>query len=238
MANLNAPVGNRKIYRLETSVLEFLHNFRKEKQFSRTVEVYHLNKKEDNEYYKLLCTEFLFKDEENADVILLKKLSYLWDEVEVLVNIENRIVAIVNLSEIKLRWIEISDSLSTAYKGLAIESYFLTINELLEVEEKVCDFLNSPKMYGMLFNGLSLQHFPSERRERKITEHGIEVLETTSQVNDGKKGEIRITAIQTEITDILGYNRIYHYDNTLLIEGYVAIKKKEKEMRHSLLWIG
>ena len=74
MANLNAPLGNRKIYRLETSVLEFLHNFRKEKQFSRTVEVYHLNKKENYEYYKLLCTEFLFKDEENADVILLKKL--------------------------------------------------------------------------------------------------------------------------------------------------------------------
>lgn len=225
-------------YRYETSIDENLpEEYCIQKSFVRNLKIFYLGRKEKYQYFRIICLKFNFSDEENSDVIFLKKLSYLWDDLEILVNEENIIVKIVNLISLKMRWQEISATLSLDYKGNEVGRYFQTISLLLENDKEAIAFLNSYKMLGLLFNG-QYGGYVDNIKTRLISEEGIEFSESLKLTKKENRREVKTGILNKELTHFEIYNGIFFYENSHLIEAFLDIKMQDKQIKHSLLWIG
>ena len=148
---------DNKTYRIETIVIEEnAPNYFTQKKYARNVEIYYLGKNRKNGHFifQLLTVEFDFSNDDNAMAKFTKKMSYLFDELELEVNNEGIILNVININSLRLRWLDIETQLSKEYKGDAVERYFNQIADLLESEEKLINFLEDYKMLGLLFHGL------------------------------------------------------------------------------------
>ena len=94
---------NVNTYRFESNVSEEIaSNYYTEKRYVRTVEIYFLRKHKELYQYQILCTKFDFSDQDTASGFLLKKISYLFDELDIYADEENNIVKVNNISNLKL----------------------------------------------------------------------------------------------------------------------------------------
>ncbi|MFC6269772.1 hypothetical protein [Frigoriflavimonas asaccharolytica] len=227
------------IYHYETIISKKIsENHIINKSFVREVKIFYLGKKEKNQLFRLLTLKFKFSDEDNSDVIFLKKLSYLWDDIEVMVNSENVIINIENLLKLRLRWLKTSNSLSLSHTGNAVEKYFVKISNLLENSDKVCEFLNSYKMFGLLFNGQYGGYDDYNIKKRMFSEQNIALTESLKIIKKEHKRELKTEILEKNLTEIENYNGIFFYENDHLIEAFVDYKMKDKQIKYSLLWIG
>lgn len=227
------------IYHYETIISKKISkNYIINKSFVREVKIFYLGKKEKNQHFRLLTLKFKYSDEDNSDVIFLKKISYLWDDIEVIVNIENVIIKIENLLKLRLRWLEISNTLSLSHSGSVVERYFVTISNLLENNDKVCQFLNSYKMFGLIFNGQYGGYDDYNNKKRIFSEEYIAFTESLKIIKKEHKREVKSEILEKNLTDIENYNGVFFYENDHLIEVFVDYKMKEKQIKYSLLWIG
>lgn len=225
---------HQKVYRLETIVTEQKDLFYlTEKKYVRNVEVYYLGKIYKNHHFQVLVVEFDFSDDDNAEGILIKEISYLFDELEIFADEEGSIFNIGNLDSLKRRWIIISSKLSLSHKGETIDNYFAQISRLLENEQELIDFLSGYQMFGLLFNGL-LNSFQN-KTSRVSSEGFTEILKVKSESD---KTMISISADNIENTGIKDFSGILQYRNTIYEEGFIEVKKNKYHLKHSLLWIG
>ncbi len=225
-----------RIYRLESVIIENPNtSYSRQKNFVRNVEIYYLGRKELLHYYQILTTNFSFSNEDNAMGQLLKKISYLFDEVELLADDENNIVKILNLLEIKKRWFTITDILSKNHKGNAIENYFYTISTMLENEESFISFLNEYKMFGLFFNGQYGEYELGSKKQRTIATNNGEIIEHMAvQILEN---ELIISLYATE--DMASkYVGSFVYRKSNLIEAYLTSETEKSHIKNSLLWIG
>ncbi len=225
---------HRKIYRLETIVTEQRNSFYStQKSFARQIEVYYLGKLKEEHRFQVLVVDFDFSDDEDAMGKFLKKISYLFDELECKVDAEGNITAVDNLLFLRLRWTKIQAELSKTHKGEVVEHYFNQIDRLLGDEAKLIDFLGSYKMFGLLFNGL-LQSFET-KRGRESLDGFIEIM---TPVKVGDKMMLKISAQNLEQTDIDDFRGLFVCKGDHYEEGFIEIKKQNSHLKHSLLWIG
>ncbi|AZB20116.1 hypothetical protein EG352_21370 [Chryseobacterium indologenes] len=225
---------HRKTYRHETIVIEQKNSFyTTQKSFARQIEIYYLGKAKEEYRFQVLVVDFDFSDDEDAMGKFLKKISYLFDEIECKVDEDGNITAIDNLLFLRLRWVKIQDELVKTHQGEAVESYFSQISSLLEDEAKLIDFLGGYNMFGLLFNGL-LQSFETKRK-RETTEGFTEIM---TPVKVGDKMILKISAQNLEETDIDHFTGLFVCKGDLYEEGFIEIKKQNSHLKHSLLWIG
>lgn len=230
---------NDATYRYETIVTEkHSEHYSEESSVVRNLKVFHLGEIGENSYFQVICLKFSFSDEDRADIILLKKLSYLWDNIEILVNKDNKIIRILNLNQLRLEWIVLKEKLSTDYQGDAVNSYFQMVDKLLENEEKICDFLNSYKMLGMIFNGQYGGYNESGYKFRQITENNISFLEELKIIKNENKQEVQTAFAENKTSDYESYKGIFQYENNHLKEAFLDFKLTDKHIKHSLIWIG
>ena len=225
-----------RIYRLESVVIENPNtSYSREKSFVRNVEIYYLGRKELLHYYQILTTHFSFSNEDNAMGQLLKKISYLFDEVELLADDENNIVKILNLLEIKKRWFAIAEILSKDHKGDAIDNYFYTISTMLENEKSFISFLNEYKMFGLFFNGQYGEYELGVKKQRTIATNNGEIIEHMAVNILENILMISLDATQDMASKYVG-TFFYRKDN--LIEAYLTSETEKSHIKNSLLWIG
>ena len=231
---MNCKIGTKKKYRLECFVIEnYNKSYQREKSYIRNIEVYYLAKKEANDQFQILVTEFKFSNDDNAMGKLIKQLSYLFDELILTIDVDGNIVSIDNLGFLRLRWIKIRTKLSSLHQGNAVENYFNQMSTILENEESLIEFLQEYKMFGLLFNGLWT--ISEGKRERKTKEGYTEIMTSTKK---GEKIIQTITAKDLEQSDVTYFKGINFINKGNFVESFVEIKKREYHLKHSLLWIG
>lgn len=222
-------------YRFETIVSEeIMPNYILEKKYVRNVEISFLRKHKELYQYQILCIKFDFSDQDTASGFLLKKISYLFDEIDLYADEENNIVKLNNLNFIKLRWKQLQMKLLETNKGSAVENYFKQISDVLEDERRFIEFLSGYNMFGLYFNGQSGKYPDNGRKIRKITEEKNEYLyrETFSAE------EIRIKMKSSEDKNESQTEGISIYEKGLLKENFVSSKENNHQIKYSLLWVG
>ncbi|WET49222.1 hypothetical protein PYS58_22145 [Chryseobacterium indologenes] len=225
---------HQKMYRLETIVIEQKNPFYStQKSYVREVEVYYYGKVKDLHDFQILVSHFDFSEEEGAMDSFLKKISYLFDEIECRVDDEGNITEVDNLLFLRLRWAKIQSDLSETHKGEAVDQYFSQISALLEDEVKLIDFLGSYQMFGLLFNGL-LQTF--DIRKKKDSPEGF--TEIMTPIKEGEKLILKISAENLEQTGIDDFRGLFVSRKDQLEEGFIEVRKNNFHLKHSLLWIG
>ncbi|MGE8555565.1 MAG: hypothetical protein ACN6OB_16720 [Chryseobacterium jejuense] len=225
---------HQKIYRLETIITEQKNPvYATQKKYGREVEVYYYGKVKEEHEFQILVTHFDFSEEEGTMDKFLKKISYLFDEIECRVDDEGNITAIDNLLFLRLRWTKIQADLSETHKGEAVDRYFSQISDLLEDEKKLIDFLGSYQMFGLLFNGL-LQAFETKKK-RESPEGFTEIM---TPVKEGNTMSLKISAENLEQTGTNDFRGLFVSREDQLEEGFIEVKKNNFHLKHSLLWIG
>ncbi|MGU3373770.1 hypothetical protein [Chryseobacterium sp. M5A1_1a] len=225
---------HQKIYRLETIVTEQKNPFYSiKKSYAREVEVYYYGKVKDDYDFQILVTDFSFSEDEGTMDKFLKKISYLFDEIECRVDVEGNITSVDNLLFLRIRWGKMQADLSETHKGEVVDRYFSQISDLLEDEMKLIDFLGSYNMFGLLFNGL-LQSFDA-RRKRESSDGFTEIM---MPVKDGDKMILKISAENLEYSDTDDFGGLFVCRGDQLEEGFIEIKKDNFHLKHSLLWVG
>ncbi|KAB1229569.1 hypothetical protein [Chryseobacterium viscerum] len=225
---------HQKIYRLETIVKEQRNPvYAITKSYARQIEVYYLGKTKEDHQFQILVVGFDFSDQDTAMGKFIKKISYLFDELECRVDNEGNITAIDNLLFLRLRWGKIQSELSKTHKGEAIDNYFNQIGSILEDEAKLIDFLTGYNMFGLLFNGL-LESFDTKRK--RISPDGFTEIMTPEK--DGEKMILKVSAQNLEQSEIDDFKGIFICKENQYEEGFIEIKKQNFHLKHSLLWIG
>lgn len=101
------------------------------------------------------CNLFVEKfDFDRTTESFIKKISYVFDEIELISNNQGRIIEIKNSAEILDRWIKCRDGLYVNHKGAVIETYFNIIDGLFSDQSQLIGFIEQNKMYGLYFNGM------------------------------------------------------------------------------------
>lgn len=210
---------HQKVYRLETIVKEQKNIFYlTEKKYVRNVEIYYLGNIDERHHFQVLVVEFEFSEEDTARTRLLKKVSYLFDELELTVDDSGNILTVENLLFLRLRWAKIQSELFEFHKGEPINNYFNEINSVLNSEAKLIEFLSGYKMFGLLFNGL-LNSFQNTKN-RHSPEGFTEVLSINT---DEEKRRIKITAENIQNTEINQFQGILKYRKNIYEEGFIEI---------------
>ncbi|KFE97882.1 hypothetical protein [Chryseobacterium luteum] len=228
MTNLNT-------YRFESIVSEeIMPNYFTEKKYTRTVEIFFFIKYKELYHYQILCTKFDFSDQDTAVGFFLKKISYLFDELDVYADEENNIVKINNISSLRLRWQELKTKLWETNKGDEVENYFRNISSVLDNEKNLISFLQSYNMFGLYFNGQSGQYADDGKKIRVITEGKIEYLH--KQDLSPEETEIKMKVSKDKNENYIEGTAIY--EKGILRENFVQSKENKCEIKYSLLWVG
>ncbi len=224
---------NQKTYRLETIVYEQRNPFYTiQKSFTRNVEVYYLGKVKENYQFQIIVVDFIFS-EEDAQSMLLKKLSYLFDELELTLNNEGKILSVDNILFLRMRWIAIQADLSKLHQGAAVDGYFREISSVLENEKRLINFLSGYSMLGLLFHqSLTI------KEGKNISLYHDGYTEVATLVQKGEKTIVTITVANEEDSKTNYFGGILKCRNNRYEEGFIEIKKHHYHIKYSLLWIG
>lgn len=140
-------------YRIETIVQEKLNETNyKTSHYIREVSILCGKKQQGLYKYSVHTLKFHFPKKANTLQYILKKIAYLFDELELGVDDDRKICKVYNLSTLKSQWQFICLELLEENRGYAIEDYCTQISNLLSKEDKLIDFLHQKEMLGMFFN--------------------------------------------------------------------------------------
>lgn len=232
---MNIRMINANTYRFESIISEeIMPNYSVEKKYTRFVEIYFLKKYKELYRYQILCTKFDFSDQDTATGFFIKKISYLFDEIDLYADNENNIVKLNNLHSIKLRWKELQVKLWETNKGIEVENYFRQISNLFEDEGKVIKFLTGYNMFGLYFNGQTGQYSEDGKKTRKISEEKMEYLHKKNSSEE----KITIKMRTSEDIDENLTEGISIYEKEILMENFVLSRENKCEIKYSLLWVG
>ncbi|MCL8537251.1 hypothetical protein M9991_10315 [Chryseobacterium gallinarum] len=225
---------HQKTYRLETIVTEQKNPFYfTTKSYARQVEVYYFGKVKELHQFQVLVVDFDFSDDENAMGKLIKKISYLFDELECKVDEEGNIMTVDNLLSLRLRWVQIQEELSKSHKGDVMDRYFGQVTNLLEDEDKLIGFLGGYNMFGLLFNGL-FNSFDTKMK-RESSEGFTEIM---TPVKNGDTVILKISAENLEGLGVEHFRGLFVCKKNNYEEGFIEIRKHNYHLKHSLVWTG
>ena len=199
------------------------------------MEIYFLGYHKNEFLYQLLTIDYSFSNEDNSEGIFLKKMSRLFNDVQVIANEENSIVRIVNIKALKLKWKNLLEKLSVDYQGNAVENYFKTISGVLDNEKEFIKFLEGYSMFGMYFNGHYGNFNLYKKKERYTMQNQISLREQTGISKT--EGVISLKQIGFSEEKIISEG-VFTYKDNKLNEGYLEINNFDKQTKYSLLWMG
>lgn len=232
---MNIRMINANTYRFESIISEeIMPNYSVEKKYTRFVEIYFLKKYKERYRYQILCTKFDFSDQDTATGFFIKKISYLFDELDIYADEENNIVKVNNISNLRLKWQDLKVKMWETNKGDEVENYFRSISSVLDNEENLIAFLQSYNMFGLYFNGQLGQYPDDGKRIRVITEEKMEYLH--KEISSEKEITIKMRAFENK--DENPMEGISIYEKGILRENFVLSIENKCEIKYSLLWVG
>lgn len=145
----NAPFYNVSLYDFSTIFLD-----EKDKKYVRKVKIYQFFQHK-KKIYQFLTLNFDFgKDYEHISPVI-RSISYLFNEIvlEIAYRDEDytEIISqkVENVSAIKKEWQQVKNRFLLNHQGVVIESYFKSIDEMFEDQDKFIAFLYQNSMFGV-----------------------------------------------------------------------------------------
>lgn len=172
-------------------------------------------------------------------MILLKKLGYVFDYLELGVSNKGQIEKVFNQKEVLLRFQEIKKQIEKDHYGQELQRVFQSISRTIESEQKLIAFLQSYKMFGLYFSGLYVpfQSKLSELITRKISLQDFEnqLIEEKIINKDDFTFDISLNEPAETINNYTGilktqYNRI--------LMGYLEIETQDLNLKYNTSWVG
>ena len=199
--------------------------------FSRKIKIFHTGVVAGKHRFQLLTLNFSEIGDQSESTSLLRKISYLFDNVVVSVDNSMRIEKVNNLNDLFNRWLYIKEEISRTYKGFAVENYFNTIDYLLKNPVRLIEFFHEYKMFGLFFNGF-LNTFPIGR-SIILEKSGIEL--SAKKVNDDIECVQLRTFFENEKENVEGE---FYYENSCLLDATVNLSKENEKHKYQLLCFG
>jgi hypothetical protein len=202
----------------------------------------------NNEYYLYrvcyLDAVFQLSNKYKPDERLVKKLSFVFDDLLLGVGAQGLVEKVLNTDALKNRWQVEKAAINEQYEGEYITHYLKGMDDLLENEKAVIEFLQMPGMYGNYFNGLwNTFHYQQDYYNRvrygKEAE-GVTVDETVQcklveSAEDNQVVELDIATTNNLVTE---YKGAYRYFNGLLQNGERKISINNTTITYTIKWTG
>ncbi|UTN02197.1 hypothetical protein L0669_12810 [Flavobacterium bizetiae] len=246
------PVLNKtQPYRFTTRTIDSSNKNRIiEYKLIREVELTYMGKRKEIFVYHVLTTRVAIKSDQTVkNEKFLKENVFAFGIIVLGVNEKGEIVKVYNLNEMEDRWIKRVYALREHSSGYEFDVFVDDISNVLRDEEKTLFFLNSKNMLGLYFHGLfgknDIKETP-KKRPAAIMEFD-DVIVTEEILTDKKGPKFIITAQKSNNGErVISSNDIVKkyegkllYDkNNQLLDGFLEIENENKNIKHSLVWVG
>lgn len=229
-ANLKLPTEVRsRMFQYSTDI--YMEESQKRVLNCRKLKISHLGKVEGKHRFQIITLDIDIRNTEKRNIRLLKKLSYLFDDVLVEVDEILRITKVINQPQLINRWKNLKLGLLSAYKGESVEHYFKTIDDVVENEKMLIEFLHEHKMFGLFFNGY-VQNFPIDKK--------IYYEETGFFLWAGFKNKDK-SYVQIQVHGFQGEKKIteeYYFEESNLLNATSTISEIGKLSKYKLTQLG
>lgn len=219
-------IGSSRLYTYSSEVFNI-----KNKQltvFNRKIRIIYLGKISGKHRFQLITLEFETGNTEQVNSKIIKKLSYLFDDIIVTVDETMAIDQVINVPELLARWLLLKEKISETYKGAEIENYFITIEQILNDRKELIQFFQEYKIFGLFFNGF-LQDFPINKNVffEKLDKNLI-----ANFVNNDAD------CIEIKLISKTNNEEIYYYENSILLDGLVKLVDNDRRYKYKLISLG
>jgi hypothetical protein len=217
--------------------------------FERSIRIYYVGNMESGHKYQVFCpdAEFQFERTTEPNHVMLKRMSFVFDEVVLSTDEAGTITALHNFPFLQYRWAQIRERLSNDYDCDEFTEQATRMDALLGSQESVIGYLQLPSMLGLYFNGYlgeHLSHIPQlhqttfGRVAGNITiEETIhhEIKENSSQRQE--RLEISGHPIE-EVPGWKGYSGNFSYLDGVLEHGHKRLDWGTRRLNYSAKWHG
>lgn len=186
---LDSSLTNKKLiaalYRFSTTIQDENKSFHK--CYTREVLVSQLQFRKKTTKFQFLCKKYTFQDSQSTAFI--RKIAYVFDVLQLVINREGRIVNVENVKQLQRKWERLKAVLKKNHGGPDFENYLQHIDFTIYDNEKLFDFLESDKMYGVFFKGLWMCDKIDDLSSQYIVQKNKEVLKLTERTNQNTQGQ-------------------------------------------------
>lgn len=184
-----------------------------QRRYIREVKIYQVHFPREYNTYRLYCKRYVFDDP--YCTALIRKVAYVFDVLTLKVSLDNQLLSIDNMDEIKVKWDKTKEDLQRNHRGDEFDRYMSSIDDMLNNPDKLIAFTSSDKMYGLFLKSLVIQQNVDESAYRSV----------------------RVVRNRKVLTNIGEDNRLLEQvviENGKVIEFFQVIGNTQYE----LLWIG
>jgi hypothetical protein len=104
--------------------------------------------------------------EKSADFI--RRINYVYDWIQLNVNMKGKITFIENKEELKKQWSKIKLTLTHDYKGIAVDEYLEKVDQRFEEEKEIWQIVYQYFNFGLLFPHIPYKHNSDWEQKRLI----------------------------------------------------------------------
>jgi len=214
--------------------------------FEREVEVNHTGRTEDRYKFQVFLFDaaYTFSRTTEPYHTLYRKTSYVFDELVLWADPHGHLMEVHNLPFVQYRWETIREELILEFEGDVFEEHVAFMDDILADEPKLLQYLSTPSMYGLYFNGCWGSYKNGESSDRNVT-YGKE-LQNITVIEDVTLQAIKNTrlvklavAAKEKSDQFCSYLGNYTYlDNILDQANKIVGLNPNKTIKYSAKWVG
>lgn len=212
----------------------------------REVEIVYRGNFEGMPRYQIFLykTEIFLERKSIPSKVLIESLSYVFDELLVKTDFHGRIICIANYPYIRYRWGKMRTELVSEYFTEEYQQYFIFIDEIIKDEIVLIDYLNTPEMYGLYFNGLRRQYLCEEAQKNEFK---FQLDGQVQTVEESIKGHLKeseankLATLEVEGRDIeknIHVKGKFVYLNGIIDTAKKKINLNDTKINYSARWVG
>lgn len=224
------------LFFFKTTIIQTQDNKTLETTIARKVAV-RFSGLEDNLWcFQIICLKQDIEAKHIGSSTIKQLRDTIFDEVQVHVNQNGTILAVLNIKEIQHNWQVIKNELIEKHKGNVLEDFFNKTDELLEKKERILKFVSSKEMYGLYFNSCWGYH---DLRKPRFEELIINIEKRIQKDRHSQHLQKKYThdaqlIIKKETEEQKQLSR-FTYKNNKLEEAFLEIKAKNTNSIYSIV---
>jgi len=247
--SINCPeIGFEHVLVFKTSKETINENGEPSKNtIKRKVQIAYAGRKGMLQKYQVFLfeTECIFDHKLEPYHLLIRRLTYVFDEYFIGVAPNGIIVEVFNVEFIQYRWNKIRSKLMQEHEGEIVEQYMEEINDRVRDHDSILNYLQQLSMYGLYFNGYWNNGLPGKyfvdkefnfEGQKHLLKEEMNVLNVSTELAEGivlkVSGNVLDTAKQICI------NGKYQYINGILSEAESISVAESVKIKHSVSWVG
>lgn len=217
--------------------------------YTREVEITYLGMEFAHYAFHVSCDEssYVLKNKVKPHYDLLMEVEEAFDELVLLVDLEGNIVKINNFTFVKERWMCIKEELSNDYDDAFFQQLCERMDAFVDNYEAVFEYIKSPAIYGLYFNGYWGKHehkkFPEKTVAYGSEAQGVRLVEMRSfqhrQSAEQEYVELLVTARPEQYApEFAGLHGRCQYVDGILYQYIKKVTLTHKTITYTARWDG